>query len=247
MALKSLGNSIVGSDASIPSHAIWQRDLYEEWELFRRVQRCWQGKVWTQRHSRGEKLRCKFLARKSAKLFANTKCKFLARKSAKLFANTKCKFLARKSAKLIANFSVKMVTSLPSFFLYLSLSLSLSPSVPHAQNSVTDYSSTKNSSTKTPRYDRRSNDKSRIRKVHDTKFPWRENSSLRQCTTWQIPDATYRRCVSFATRNVTDAKTPRKNFPRKVSYSWRLLVVGLLTDAFFFNEFPACMYELPWP
>ena len=92
---------------------------------------------------------------------------------------------------------------------------------------VTDYSSTKNSSTKTPRYDRRSNDKSRIRKVHDTKFPWCENSSLRQCTTWQIPDATYRRCVSFATQNVTDAKTPRKNFPRKVSYSWRLLVVGL--------------------
>ena len=41
-------------------------------ELFRRVQRFWQRKVWTQRHSRGEKLRCKFLARKSAKLTANS-------------------------------------------------------------------------------------------------------------------------------------------------------------------------------
>ena len=47
----------------------------------------------------------------------------------------RCKFLARKSAKLIANFSATMVTSLPSLslFLCISLSLSLSPSVPHAQ------------------------------------------------------------------------------------------------------------------
>ena len=41
----------------------------------------------------------------------------------------RCTFLARRSAKLIANFSTTMVTSLPSF----SLSLSLSPNVPHAQ------------------------------------------------------------------------------------------------------------------
>ena len=32
----------------------------------------WQRKVWSQRPSRGEKLRCNFLARKCAKLFANT-------------------------------------------------------------------------------------------------------------------------------------------------------------------------------
>ena len=43
----------------------------------------------------------------------------------------RCTFLARRSAKLIANFSATMVTSLPSFS--LSLSLSLSPNVPHAQ------------------------------------------------------------------------------------------------------------------
>ena len=48
----------------------------------------------------------------------------------------RCTFLARRSAKLIANFSATMVTSLPSFSLslcILSLSLSLSPNVPHAQ------------------------------------------------------------------------------------------------------------------
>ena len=47
----------------------------------------------------------------------------------------RCTFLARRSAKLIANFSATMVTSLPSFSLSLciSLSLSLSPNVPHAQ------------------------------------------------------------------------------------------------------------------
>ena len=45
----------------------------------------------------------------------------------------RCTFLARRSAKLIANFSATMVTSLPSFSLSLSLYLSLSPNVPHAQ------------------------------------------------------------------------------------------------------------------
>ena len=45
----------------------------------------------------------------------------------------RCTFLARRSAKLIANFSATMVTSLPSFSLCISLSLSLSPNVPHAQ------------------------------------------------------------------------------------------------------------------
>ena len=51
--------------------------------------------------------------------------KFLARKGAKLFANTKVHILARRSTKLIANFSATKVTSLPSLSLSLSLCLSL--------------------------------------------------------------------------------------------------------------------------
>ena len=86
----------------------------------------------------------------------------------------------------------------------------------------------------------------RIRKVHDTKYPRRENSSLQQCTTWQIPDATYRRCVSFATRNVTDAKTPRKNFPRKVSYSWSFTSCRVVNRRLLLQRV-SCLYELPWP
>ena len=66
------GNSIVCFGVSIPSQAIWQKQS-EEWELFRRVQRFGQRNAWTQRHSRGEKLRFKFLARKSSKFFANAK------------------------------------------------------------------------------------------------------------------------------------------------------------------------------
>ena len=58
----------------------------------------------------------------------------MARKSAKLVANTKVHILASRSAKLTANFSATMVTSLPSFSLSLSLYLSLSPNVPHAQS-----------------------------------------------------------------------------------------------------------------
>ena len=76
------GNSIVCFGASIPCHAIGQKQN-EEWELFRRVQRFWQRKVRTQRHSRGEKLRCKFLAKKCAKFFANTKVQ--------IFGKEKCK------------------------------------------------------------------------------------------------------------------------------------------------------------
>ena len=83
----------------------------EECELFRRVQRFWQRKVWTQRHFRGEKLRCKFLARKSAKLFANFGV------------------LARKSANFFANISATKVTSLSSISLSLSFSLYLSLSL----------------------------------------------------------------------------------------------------------------------
>ena len=60
------GNSIVCFGASIPCHTIWQKQN-EERELFRRAQRFWQRKEWAERPSRGEKLRCKFLARKSGK------------------------------------------------------------------------------------------------------------------------------------------------------------------------------------
>ena len=63
----------------------------------------------------------------------NERCEFLARESVssspimRIFGKWKCKFIAKVSAK--------MVTSLPSLSLclYLSLSLSLSPKVPHAQ------------------------------------------------------------------------------------------------------------------
>ena len=65
------GSSIVLFRCFDPLSRIWQKQN-EERELFRRAQRYWQRKVWTQRPSRGEKLWCKFLARKSAKLFANT-------------------------------------------------------------------------------------------------------------------------------------------------------------------------------
>ena len=93
--------------ASIPCHAIWQKQN-EERELFRRAQRLWQRKVWTQYPSRGEKLGCTFFARKMQK------------------SSPRCKFLARKGAKFIANFSATKSTSLPSHSLSLSVSLSLS-------------------------------------------------------------------------------------------------------------------------
>ena len=44
----------------------------------------WQRKVWTQRPSRGEKLRCRFLARKSAKLSANTKVRIFGKERCKI-------------------------------------------------------------------------------------------------------------------------------------------------------------------
>ena len=78
-----------------------------------------QRKLWTRRHLRGEKLRCKIFGKESAKLFANFS------------------ILARKSAKFFTTFSATKVTSLPSLSLCislsLSLSLSLSPSAPHTQ------------------------------------------------------------------------------------------------------------------
>ena len=96
----------------------------EEWELFRRVQR-----IYVQR-------KCELSAIQEGS--PRKRCKCLARKIPKLFANTaKVHILARKSVKLIANFSATKVTSLPSHSLSLSfslyLSLSLSPSAPHAQ------------------------------------------------------------------------------------------------------------------
>ena len=65
------GNSIVCFGASIPCHAIWQKQN-EERELFRRAQRFWQRKVWAQCPSREEKLRCKLLRRK---IFGKERCK----------------------------------------------------------------------------------------------------------------------------------------------------------------------------
>ena len=94
------------------------RSKTKKWELFRRVQRFWQLKVWTQRHWRGEKLRCNFLARKSAKFFANTKVH--------IFGKEKCK-THRQFQRYLGD-----VTSI-SLSLSLSVSLSLSPSAPHAQ------------------------------------------------------------------------------------------------------------------
>ena len=46
------------------SHAIWQ---CEECELFRKVQRFWQRKVWPRRSSRGEKLSCNFFGKEKHK------------------------------------------------------------------------------------------------------------------------------------------------------------------------------------
>ena len=62
----------IRSFVSVLRQAIWQKQN-EERELFRRAQRFWQRKVWAQCPLRGEKLRCNFLAKKSATLFANTK------------------------------------------------------------------------------------------------------------------------------------------------------------------------------
>ena len=78
----------------------------EECELFRRVQRIWQRKVWTQRHSRGE---------------SEKEVQILAKKSAKLFAN----FSATKVTSLP---SLSLCLSLS-----LSVSLSFSQNAPHAQ------------------------------------------------------------------------------------------------------------------
>ena len=90
--------------------------------------------------------------------FGNGKCELIANFSATMMTiyegrdgkcegrNKKCKFLARESVnsspivrtfgkgkwKLTANFSATMMTSLPS--LSLCISLSLSPSAPHAQD-----------------------------------------------------------------------------------------------------------------
>ena len=114
----------------------------EERELFQRAQRFWQRKVWTQRPSRGEKLRCKFLARKSAKLFANTKVEIFGKGKVQnsspilAFGKERCKihrqFLRYWGDVTSVSLSLSLSLSL-SFFLSLSLYLSLSPSAPHAQ------------------------------------------------------------------------------------------------------------------
>ena len=57
----------------------------------------------------------------------NEKCEFLARES--VSSSPIVRFFGKGKCKFIANFSATQVTSLPSF----SVSLSLSPNVPHAQ------------------------------------------------------------------------------------------------------------------
>ena len=80
----------------------------------------WQRKVWTQRHFRGEKLRCKFLARKSAKLFAN-------------FSVWARPWKVQTSSPISALLRWRHFCLSLSLSLSLSLYLSLSPSAPHAQ------------------------------------------------------------------------------------------------------------------
>ena len=64
-------NGAAGLFALLLRSPVTPFDSAKNANCFRRVQRFWQRKVWIQRHSRGEKLRCKFMARKSAKLIAN--------------------------------------------------------------------------------------------------------------------------------------------------------------------------------
>ena len=65
-------------------------------------------------------------------------------------------------------------------------------------------------------------EKSTIRNFRDAKIPHCDNAQHDK-----IPDATYRRCVSFTTRNVTDAKTPRKKtFLKRCRTRGRLLLWG---------------------
>ena len=80
------GNSIVCFGASIPCHAIWQKQS-EECELLQRAQRFWQQREWTQRPSRGEKLRCKFLEGKMQNSSPILRWKLLATIGAKFIAN----------------------------------------------------------------------------------------------------------------------------------------------------------------
>ena len=92
------------------NHAIWQ---CEECELFRKVQGFWQRKVWTQRYSRGEKLRCKF--------FGKEKRKTLRQYWGAHFWQGE----VQNSSPILARQWWRHFR--------LSLSLSLSPNVPHAQ------------------------------------------------------------------------------------------------------------------
>ena len=115
--------------ASIPCHAICQKQN-EEREQFRRAQRFWQRKVWSQRPSRGEKLRCKLLAWKSAKLFANTKVEIFGKERCKIhlqfqrFGKERCKIHRQVQRYKRDVTSVSLSLSL-SLCISLSLSLSL--------------------------------------------------------------------------------------------------------------------------
>ena len=65
--------------------------------------------------------KCEFSAIQEGKM----RCKFFGKESAKLFANTKVHIFGKEKCKTHRQFSATMVTSLPSFSLSVSLSLSL--------------------------------------------------------------------------------------------------------------------------
>ena len=96
------------------NHAIWQ---CEEYELFRKVQRFWQWKVWTQRISKGEKLRCK--------IFGKEKRKTLRQYWGAHFWQGQ----VQNSSPILARQWWRHFR----LSLSLYLSLSLSPNVPHTQ------------------------------------------------------------------------------------------------------------------
>ena len=93
-------------------------------------QRFWQRKLWTQCPSRGEKLRCTFLARKSAKLFANSKVEMFVKERCKI--HRQFQRFGKERCKIPHQFQCYYgdVTSVSHT---LSLCISLSPSAPHAQ------------------------------------------------------------------------------------------------------------------
>ena len=90
-----------------------------ECEPFRKAQRFWQRKVWTQRHSREEKLRCKFFGKEKRK----TRRQYWGAQFWQGEVQNSSPILARQWWR---HFRLSLSLS-------LCISLSLSPNVPHAQ------------------------------------------------------------------------------------------------------------------